>query len=123
MPVTSSHRSVLIVVVATASLLLAGLFLVVTPGDSSASQPADCPEGFTRSIDGTECLQDTAPPADAGQPDDSQPNDNVTTTTSCLQGVLSSDGLHCVVPRLDAAPAPAVAPADTQAAPIPSFTG
>lgn len=118
MPVTSSQRSLLIAVLATASLLLAGLFLVVTPGDSSASQPAECPEGFTRSIDGTECLQDAAPPADAGQPDD-----NVTTTTSCLQGVLSSDGLYCVVPRLDAAPAPAGAPAETQAAPIPSFTG
>jgi hypothetical protein len=44
-------------------------------------------------------------------------NANTTTGPSCLQGVLSTDNLYCIVPRIDTAPAAAVA------APVPSFTG
>jgi len=44
---------------------------------------------------------------------DSSPN--VVEGPSCLQGVLSTDNLYCIVPRIDAAPA--------AAAPVPSFTG
>jgi len=43
---------------------------------------------------------------------------NVTEGPSCLQGVLSTDNQYCVVPRIDTAPAAAIA-----AAPVPSFTG
>ncbi|MEM7094125.1 MAG: hypothetical protein AAF567_14055 [Actinomycetota bacterium] len=45
---------------------------------------------------------------------DAEPN--VNNTTTCLQGVPSSDGLYCIVPRIDTAPA-------AVAAPVPSFTG
>jgi hypothetical protein len=41
---------------------------------------------------------------------------NVTSGPSCLQGVLSTDNLFCIVPRIDTAPA-------AVAAPVPSFTG
>ena len=41
---------------------------------------------------------------------------NVTSGPSCLQGVLSTDNLYCIVPRIDTAPA-------AVAAPVPSFTG
>jgi len=44
-------------------------------------------------------------------------NANTSTTPSCLQGVASVDGAYCIVPRIDTAPAAAVA------APVPSFTG
>jgi len=44
-------------------------------------------------------------------------NANTTSGPSCLQGVLSTDNLYCIVPRIDTAPAAAVA------APVPSFTG
>ena len=44
-------------------------------------------------------------------------NANTTSGPSCLQGVLSTDNAFCIVPRIDAAPAAAVA------APVPSFTG
>ena len=44
-------------------------------------------------------------------------NANTTTGPSCLQGVLSTDNAYCIVPRIDTAPAAAVA------APVPSFTG
>ena len=40
---------------------------------------------------------------------------NTTSAPSCLQGVLSTDGAYCIVPRSDAAPA--------AVAPVPSFTG
>ena len=42
---------------------------------------------------------------------------NITEGPSCLQGVLSTDNLYCIVPRIDTAPAAAVS------APVPSFTG
>lgn len=42
---------------------------------------------------------------------------NLESGPSCLQGVLSTDGLYCIVPRIDTAPA-AVA-----AAPVQAFTG
>ena len=41
---------------------------------------------------------------------------NLTSGPSCLQGVLSTDNLYCIVPRIDTAPA-------AVAAPVPSFTG
>ncbi len=44
-------------------------------------------------------------------------NGNTTSGPSCLQGVLSTDNAYCIVPRIDTAPAAAVA------APVPSFTG
>ena len=44
-------------------------------------------------------------------------NANTTSGPSCLQGVLSVDNAYCIVPRIDTAPAAAVA------APVPSFTG
>jgi hypothetical protein len=44
-------------------------------------------------------------------------NANTTSGPSCLQGVLSTDNAYCIVTRIDAAPAAAVA------APVPSFTG
>ncbi|MDB9845362.1 hypothetical protein OAC41_01165 [Acidimicrobiales bacterium] len=40
---------------------------------------------------------------------------NTTSAPGCLQGVLSTDGAYCIVPRSDAAP--------TAVAPVPSFTG
>jgi len=44
-------------------------------------------------------------------------NANTSTSPSCLQGVPSADAAYCLVPRIDTAPAAAVA------APVPSFTG
>lgn len=44
-------------------------------------------------------------------------NANTTSGPSCPQGVLSTDAAYCIVPRIDTAPAAAVA------APVPSFTG
>jgi len=44
-------------------------------------------------------------------------NANLTSGPSCLQCVLSTDNAYCIVPRIDTAPAAAVA------APVPSFTG
>ena len=46
--------------------------------------------------------------------------ENVVTTTSCIEGVLSDDGQHCIVPRLDAPTSPA---AGDTVAPVPAFTG
>lgn len=43
---------------------------------------------------------------------------NKATTPSCVKGVLSTDGLYCVVPRIDTAPA-----AGAVTAPVPAFTG
>lgn len=42
---------------------------------------------------------------------------NTTTGPSCLQGVLSTDNLYCIVPRID------TAPAGGTTAPVPAFTG
>ena len=42
---------------------------------------------------------------------------NTDSGPTCLQGVLSTDSQFCIVPRIDTAPAAAVA------APVPSFTG
>lgn len=78
------------------------------------SVQVECPQGWTPSHDGTQCLSDAV-------------DDNVVTTTSCTQGVLSADGQYCIVPRLDAAPAPlSTEPAsgsETNAVPVPVFTG
>ncbi len=74
---------------------------------SDAQVQTTCPAGTELAADGTSCL---SPAVD----------DNVTTTASCIQGVLSDDGQTCVVPRIDADPAPVAAPIE---APIPTFTG
>lgn len=74
---------------------------------SDAQEQTTCPQGTELAADGVSCL---APSVD----------DNVVTTASCIQGVLSDDGTQCVVPRLDADPAPVTVPVD---APIPTFTG
>ena len=88
-----------------AGLLLASSFAGPANSADAQSTQVTCPAGTTLSADGTQCLSDAV-------------DDNVVTTTSCLQGVLSDDGTQCIVPRLDAAPAPT---ADT--APVPVFTG
>ena len=44
-------------------------------------------------------------------------NANTTSGPSCLQGVLSTDNLYCIVPRID------TAVSSGAAAPVPSFTG
>lgn len=59
----------------------------------------------------------------AQQYSDAQVDENIETTTSCVEGVLSDDGQFCIVPRLDAEPAPAVPPTTPPGAPIPTFTG
>jgi len=82
----------------------AALFAVERYSDA---QELSCPAGTVVSADGTQCLSEAV-------------NDNVTTTTSCVQGVLSDDGQSCIVPRLDADPAPAATPLQ---APVPTFTG
>ena len=91
-------------------LLASAVFGIAVDADAQGTQ-VTCPAGTTVSADGTQCLSDAV-------------NDNVVTTTSCVQGVLSADGTQCIVPRLDAAPAPA---ADTSGgvvtAPVPTFTG
>ena len=101
-----------LVALLTACLVLAGgLFAVAVEADAQSNQ-VTCPAGTTLSADGTQCLSDAV-------------NDNVVTTTSCVQGVLSADGTQGIVPRLDATPA-----ADTTGgtaggvtAPVPTFTG
>lgn len=87
------------------AFLVSSLLFGISSNRSDAQEQLSCPDGTTLSADGTLCLSDAV-------------NDNVTTTTSCTQGVLSDDGKTCVVPRLDAAPA--AAPVE---APIPTFTG
>lgn len=74
---------------------------------SDAQEARTCPADTTLSADGTACLSPGV-------------NDNVTTTTSCTVGVLSDDGQFCIVPPLNAEPAPATPPVQ---APIPTFTG
>jgi len=73
----------------------------------SDAQETNCPAGTTLSADGASCLSEAV-------------NDNVVTTTSCTQGVLSDDGTQCIVPRADTNPQPAGIPVQ---APIPTFTG
>ena len=100
-------------VLAVMALVAAGAWLAITDAsDAQESVQVSCPEGWTPSADGTQCLSDAV-------------DDNVVTTTSCTQGVLSADGQFCIVPRLDAAPAPAApgAPTGDVQAPIPTFTG
>lgn len=102
MTLTRALSSVLIVVL----FAVAGIFVITKYSD--AQEQATCPAGTELAADGTSCL---SPAVD----------DNVVTTTSCTQGVLSDDGQTCIVPRADAAPASATA-APLQA-PIPTFTG
>ncbi len=99
-----------------AGCLLACTSLVASSGDVEA-QGTTCPDGMTLASDGITC-QST--------PDGTGHDDNTATTKSCTQGVLSADGQHCIVPRLDATPAAAAATTAAgtdQAAPIPTFTG
>ncbi len=74
---------------------------------SDAQETVTCPAGTELAADGESCLSEAV-------------NDNVTTTTSCTQGVLSDDGQTCIVPRLDAPVTTEAAPVE---APIPTFTG
>lgn len=76
---------------------------------SDAQEQTVCPAGTELAADGVSCL---APSVD----------DNVVTTTSCVQGVLSDDGTMCIVPRIDA-PAPAAPGGTPITAPVPAFTG
>ena len=101
MTLTRALSSVLIVVV----FAIAGLFVITKYSD--AQEQTTCPAGTELAADGVSCL---SPAVD----------DNVVVTTSCTQGVLSDDGTTCIVPRLDADPAPAAEPLQ---APIPTFTG
>lgn len=91
-------------------VVIAAMFAITKYSD--AQEVTTCPDGTVLSADGTTCLSEAV-------------NDNVVTTTSCIQGVLSDDGKFCIVPRTDRDPAPAPAgdPAGTTAAPIPTFTG
>jgi hypothetical protein len=74
---------------------------------SDAQEQTSCPAGTELAADGTSCLSAAV-------------EDNVTTTTSCIQGVLSDDGQSCIISRVDANPAPAATPLE---APVPAFTG
>ena len=74
---------------------------------SDAQEQTICPAGTELAADGTSCLSAAV-------------EDNVTTTTSCIQGVLSDDGQSCIISRVDANPAPAATPLE---APVPAFTG
>jgi len=95
--------SLLLIAVVT----VAGVFAITHYSD--AQEQKTCPADTVLSADGTACLSEAV-------------NDNVVTTTSCTVGVLSDDGQSCIVPRLDAPPAPA--PADAPlTAPVPIFTG
>lgn len=103
-----------IALVALVATLATGVFVLASPSDAQEAQ-VTCPEGTTLAADGETCLSDAV-------------NDNVTTSTSCTQGVLSADGTQCLVPRLDATPAPAASTggsgdAATVQAPVPTFTG
>ncbi len=104
----------LVSLLAVTLLAAVGFFAVGLSGavdaDAQGTQ-VTCPADTTLSADGTQCLSDAV-------------NDNVVTTTSCVQGVLSADGTQCIVPRLDAAPAPTGASGgDVVTAPVPTFTG
>lgn len=111
--VMHTPRSVLaaIAALAVATMLLFG-FSVAAP--DAQGQTTSCPAGSVPSADGLSCV----PTQTSGGADE-----NVVTTTSCVQGVLSDDGTVCLVPRLDAAPAAASAGAAPLTAPIPTFTG
>ncbi len=100
-----------LVALLTAGLLLASALFGITLDADAQSTQVTCPAGTTLSADGKQCLSDAV-------------SDNVVTTTSCVQGVLSADGTQCIVPRLDAAPAPAAdAGSGGVTAPVPTFTG
>lgn len=101
MTMNRAISSVLIVVL----FAFAAMFAITKYSD--AQEQTSCPAGTELASDGTSCLSAAV-------------NDNVTTTTSCVQGVLSDDGQSCIVPRLDADPAPAATPLE---APVPTFTG
>lgn len=91
-------------------LVASALFAIAVDADAQGTQ-VTCPADTTLSADGTQCLSDAV-------------DDNVVTTTSCVQGVLSADGTQCIVPRLDAAPAPAAGGSGgVVSAPVPIFTG
>ena len=110
----TARRALLSVIsVGLATVVTLALFAAVP---SSAQQGSGCGDGFVPSDDGTSCVSEA----------DGAFNDNVTTTTSCVQGVLSEDGTQCLVPRLDAAPAPVAAAnsnSQTVAGPAQAFTG
>lgn len=99
-----------------AVLLLASAFSGIASEADAQGTQVTCPAGSTLSADGTQCLSEAV-------------DDNVVTTTSCVQGVLSADGTQCIVPRLDAAPAPTAGDVSggdgsgTITAPVPTFTG
>ena len=80
--------------------------LTLGAGVASDARQTECPAGTVPAADGS-CISEAV-------------QDNVTTTTSCLQGVLSDDGQYCIVPRIDAAPATDSTPSQ---APAPTFTG
>lgn len=109
MAMTRLRFSPLVALLATCVLLAAALFSIVGTADAQGTQ-VTCPAGTTLSADGTQCLSDAV-------------NDNVVTTTSCVQGVLSADGTQCIVPRLDAAPSPSGDSGGAITAPVPTFTG
>ena len=77
---------------AVSSVLILALFvfgaLFAIERYSDAQETQTCPAGTELAADGQSCLSPSV-------------NDNVTTTTSCIQGVLSDDGQTCIVPRID----------------------
>jgi uncharacterized protein (UPF0333 family) len=102
MTLTRALSSVLIVVL----FAVAGIFVITKYSD--AQEQATCPVRTELAADGTNCLSPAV-------------NDNVVTTTSCAQGVLSNNGKTCILARFNGAPASATA--EPLQAPIPTFTG
>ena len=101
-------KRALSVLLVAALMVLGGLFVAST---GQAQTQVECPAGTTLAADGQSCITSAV-------------DDNTTTTTSCTVGVLSADGTQCVVPRLDAAPAPAATTGTAATtAPVPTFTG
>lgn len=108
-------RPVSALIALLASLLLLTAVFAVSELSSEAQESQSCPAGSVRSDDGSTCIEQSDSAGDGVE-------ENIVTTTSCLQGVLSDDGQHCIVPRLDAAP-PAAPSAPASDAPVPAFTG
>lgn len=109
MPMTRSGANatrITLVALAIAAMLA---LVLASAATSSAQDGLGCPDGFVPASDGNGCV--SAP--------EGAFNDNVTTSTSCVQGVLSDDGSQCIVPRLDAAP---TAPATDATAPAAAAT-
>ena len=102
MNMTRAMYSLLLIVI----MVFGAMFAITKYSD--AQETTTCPAGTVLSADGTACLSEVV-------------NDNVVTTTSCTVGVLSDEGKFCIVPRLDAEPAPA--PGTPLEAPVPTFTG